>query len=247
MNTDSSHQEWFQEWFNETYKTLYSHRHNHQAETQVDSLLNLGIINSDARILDAACGAGRHMLQFKKKKFSITGFDLSPSLLNDTVKSRLSVIRADMRFLPYVKNQFNLITCFFSSFGYFSSQNEDVNVLKSFKDMLTSPGHIFLDLINKEHLLSTLIPEDEKVINGLHIKQSRRIKNNQVIKTIIVRNGDAEIKTYKEQVRLYSLAEITDICKSISLNIIHKFGTETGDPYHKSDSPRMALLLKKNS
>jgi SAM-dependent methyltransferase len=38
-------------------------------------------------------------------------------------------VRGDMRHLPFTDGSFDLVTSFFTSFGYFDSDDEDVKVL----------------------------------------------------------------------------------------------------------------------
>jgi SAM-dependent methyltransferase len=238
--------EWFRQWFNNTYQFLYAHRHKGEAEQQIRALLDLNVVNPGAVILDIACGAGRHMIQFESAGFRVFGFDLSRLMVLDSRSDSLPVARADMRFPPFLDNNFDLVTCFFSSFGYFNSEQEDFNTLRGFSRLLKGHGYLFLDLLNKAYLLGHFIPEDQKTIEGINIRQKRKLEGNVVIKDIIVsRNGDPP-KKFQERLRVYTLEELQKICGTLSLDIVHIFGSEKGGPYRKKDSPRMALLLQKN-
>jgi ubiquinone/menaquinone biosynthesis C-methylase UbiE len=236
--------EWFREGFNNTYKGLYSHRHGQQAAQQVSVILDLGLLPPEATVLDIACGAGRHMLQFKSGGISVFGLDLNRQFLNDARKKLLPVAQADMRTLPFTSNRFHLITCFFSSFGYFATQEEDGETLREFKRLTKPSGHIFLDLVNKVHVLNNLVPEDVKEINGQKIRQVRHLENDLVVKTVTV-YSEGEPTSFQERLRLYSRKSITKLCNSLGLEVTHIFGDEQGTPFSESDSPRLALVLKK--
>ena len=115
MGSDTYQPEWFRQWFNNDYKSIYSHRHSQQASHQVNAILKLGVIPLNAKILDVACGTGRHMFRFKKLKLRTYGIDLSLPFLYDARTASLPVVQADMRALPFQEEKFDLVTCFFSS------------------------------------------------------------------------------------------------------------------------------------
>lgn len=77
------------------------------------------------RLLDVACGTGRH-LEHLKARFDIVGLDRSPELL-EIARERLPDVTfhcADMRSFRLGKT-FDVITCLFSSIGYLTT-HEDV-------------------------------------------------------------------------------------------------------------------------
>ena len=52
--------EWFEEWFGEEYLQLYPHRDAAEAERAVALILDRVGFAPGWRVLDVACGAGRH-------------------------------------------------------------------------------------------------------------------------------------------------------------------------------------------
>ena len=52
--------EWFEHWFGEEYLDLYPHRDDRDAERAVALLAANGYVRPGQRVLDLACGAGRH-------------------------------------------------------------------------------------------------------------------------------------------------------------------------------------------
>jgi ubiquinone/menaquinone biosynthesis C-methylase UbiE len=51
-------------------------------EAEVDQILKQMGLPAGARILDLACGQGRHAIELSKRGFSVTGLDYSPLLLS---------------------------------------------------------------------------------------------------------------------------------------------------------------------
>ena len=74
-------------------------------------------------------------------------------LLRDARAAGQPVARADMRHVPFRSAGFDLVTSFFTSFGYFATFDEDVEALAQMVSLLKPGGHLFLDLINKPHLV----------------------------------------------------------------------------------------------
>ncbi|MEP2509893.1 MAG: methyltransferase domain-containing protein, partial [Reichenbachiella sp.] len=73
-----SKKQWFDEWFNTIYyHILYKHRDYEEAAKFLDHLINYFKIVPNSKILDLACGKGRHSIYLNKKGFDVTGVDLS--------------------------------------------------------------------------------------------------------------------------------------------------------------------------
>ncbi|MEX1132353.1 MAG: SAM-dependent methyltransferase, partial [Flavobacteriales bacterium] len=52
---------WYRSWFGTRYYALlYGHRNEHDAQLWVDAILGRWSMPKGARILDMACGRGRH-------------------------------------------------------------------------------------------------------------------------------------------------------------------------------------------
>ncbi|MBF0431997.1 MAG: class I SAM-dependent methyltransferase [Fibrobacteria bacterium] len=243
MKTEHPNAEWFENWFNETYLALYAHRDEQQALKQVQSLCKTIDLPKNAVVLDAACGCGRHMKQFRDRGVSVVGFDLSETLIRQTKNESLACVRADMRHIPFRKDLFDYITCFFSSFGYLATQADDKLVLEEFKQLLKPGGGIFLDLLNKVYLLEHLVDQDEQQIHGKQVLQERSVTDNKVIKHITITDG-TKTEHYMERLRLFTLEEMQAMCSSLGLVIAHIFGDEYGADYQGDTSPRMALVIK---
>ena len=70
--------EWFETWFDSPYyHILYKDRDDKEAELFLDKLIAFLSPVPDSRILDVACGKGRHSIYLNKKGYKVTGYDLS--------------------------------------------------------------------------------------------------------------------------------------------------------------------------
>jgi SAM-dependent methyltransferase len=237
---------WYLRWFGDAYKKLYPHRDRREAEDQVTHLLRTLPVTPAWRILDVGCGQGRHLEILRARGFNAVGLDLSASLLRDAAARELRVVRGDMRRLPFKPGGFDLVTSFFTSFGYFATFEEDVEALAQFASVLKPGGCLFLDLLNKSNLVKNLVPMDRKWVGGTEVIQRRRIEGSVVVKEIEI-HLDAKVERHEERVRLYAPGELKEPAARFGLAQTHVFGDEAGCPYHPEQSPRMSLLFRKDT
>ena len=93
--------EWFEEWFGEEYVQLYPHRDESEAERAVALIARATGLEPGWRVLDLACGAGRHARAFRAVGARCIGLDLSMTLLRRARSvTGAPLIRADMRKIP---------------------------------------------------------------------------------------------------------------------------------------------------
>ena len=73
-----SEKEWFTSWFDSPfYHILYKDRDYTEAQQFMDNLTNYLNIPEGGKILDLACGKGRHSIYLITLGYNITGIDLS--------------------------------------------------------------------------------------------------------------------------------------------------------------------------
>lgn len=243
---------WYRRWFNDTYKRLYPHRDAREAAVQARFVKRALPVTPEWRILDVGCGAGRHLAWFRGQGLPrCLGIDLSLPLLRDARAAGQAVARADMRRIPFRPGGFDLVTSFFTSFGYFATFEEDVEAMAQMVSLLKPGGRLFLDLINKAHLLNHLVPEDRRLLDGGEAVQRRRLEGPArgpgavVVKEIEIKRPDGTEERYQERVRLYGPDEMPPLAARFGLALEATYGDETGGAYRGDASPRMALLYRK--
>lgn len=246
--------EWFTEWFNHPlYLRVYSHRDEAEARTCLETIIHkTGLENltpSDIRVMDIACGAGRHALEFARLGFTTTANDLSPFLLactrSQAARENISIecTRQDMRHIS-VENTYDLVVQLFSSFGYFKTKKEDLQVLRNVHRALKKDGRYILDLINPVYLKKNLDPSSSRTIDDLIVSEQRRIEADRVIKQITIRSPDDSV-TFEESVRLYRIEIIGDMLASARFEIKEIFGDYEGSAFDEQTSPRLLLFARK--
>jgi SAM-dependent methyltransferase len=240
---------WYEEWFNdEEYLTVYSHRNDQEAQNLIDLILLVNKPFQKSKILDLACGNGRHSIELAKKDFNITGVDLSELLLNiakqkrDLLGLKINFIQTDMRNLN-IFDYFDGVLNLFTSFGYFEEDNENEKVIAQISNALKNNGWFVIDFFNSNFILNNFKPQDKKITGNLEIIQNRKIHNKSIVKNIsIIKDGKR--KDYFESVKLYRLEDFECFLKKHSLSITHVFGDYAGTPYNEN-SERLIIFGKK--
>src|SRR3954465_15279401 len=117
--------EWFEDWFGGDYLLLFPHRDHADAERAVSLIRRTLPFHSGWRVLDVACGAGRHARAFTTAGARCFGLDLSATLLR-RAREVTTAPRggADMRQLPIRPGSMDLTVNLFTSFGYFDRDSE---------------------------------------------------------------------------------------------------------------------------
>jgi SAM-dependent methyltransferase len=233
---------WYLEWFGEEYLELYSYRDESEARRQVGFFGDqFGPLRGP--LLDLACGTGRHLQELRCAGYSPVGCDLSFTLLSTGIGEygAMALARADMRALPFSSASFAGLVNFFTSFGYFAVEEENLQVVREMSRVL-EPGAAFLfDYLNVHRELDRLVQRETRetprgrVLIERWFDPSDRSFNKRI--TI----GD---KRYLERVRGYDLDEISVMFDSSDLAIRSAFGSFDGAPFARS-SPRLILVGSK--
>lgn len=237
--------EWFREWFGEAYLSLYPHRDEEEAAEGVRLFLSHTSLDRGARVLDLACGAGRHLERLRDTGLAATGMDLSRPLLADAAARpgvRGSLVRGDMRVLPFGDGAFDGVVNFFTSFGYFLTPEEDVQVIGEIRRVLETGRPFMVDYLNAARVVARLEPETVSERGGRRVRQTRWLEGDHVFKKIeILHEGEDAPDVYHERVRLYRSEELEALLAENGLAVRRRWGSYGGAEF-RPDSPRLILL-----
>lgn len=237
---------WFQSAFGKSYLSIYAHRSEAEALQDLKNFLpHLLPLSPDALILDLCCGTGRHLSAFRSLGFtSILGLDLSLDLLEEAQKKNPEtlLLQGDMRKLPFAPHGFDAIFQLFTSFGYFSEE-ENLAFLAQIPPLLRHrpQGFYVLDYLNPPYLTQQLVPRSSTFTPEFTLIQERRIHKNRIEKEVYFKPTEGKPLQYRESVRLYTLEEMTELCREVGFQHLRFFGDFQGKPYDSS-SPRMILM-----
>lgn len=239
--------EWFADWFDSPYyHILYQSHDDTEAKLFIDNLLQILPLREGARVLDLACGKGRHARYLAENGFDVTGLDVSTSSIafaRHFEHERLSFYQHDMR-LPFRINYFDAILNIFTSFGYFSTDRDHVNTLRNvFKGL--KPGGLFvLDFFNAVWVRNNLIRAETKTIDGIEFQLKKYIRGKHVFKQVDFETGGRPFQ-FRERVRLFSMSDFQQMFSAVGLKLLDAYGDHNLEPFDSIASKRLILLAEK--
>lgn len=238
--------EWFDEWFNSPYyHVLYKHRDDSEAHLFIDNLADFLPIVREDKILDLACGKGRHSIYLNRKGFDVIGVDLSERNIRYAQKfanERLQFFRHDKRQV-FRKEYFTVLLNLFTSFGYFETEIENIQTLQAAACNLKKGGRMVIDFMNTPKVLAQLPAREQKNIDGICFEIWKRTENRMIVKDIrFTDNG----KPYHFQERLMAIgqADFERYFQAAGLRMLHVLGDYRLNPY-TLESDRMIFVLQK--
>ena len=151
---------WFATWFDSPYyHLLYKNRDEKEAQVFIDNLIEKLQLKKGSKLIDIACGKGRHATYFNKKGMNVVGVDLSPNSIasakqNENNNLQFSV--HDMREV-YKENHFDIVTNLFTSFGYFENKDDEQKAINAMAENLKTDGVLIIDFMNIKKVIANLI------------------------------------------------------------------------------------------
>jgi len=130
----------------------------HITESEIDRIVQVLNLQSDAKILDLCCGQGRHTLELMRRGYNAEGLDQSHYLIQrarSTAKKEGLSVRfreGDARRLPYRTDTYDVVLVLGNSFGYFDSVEEDLRILTELRRILKPWGRVLLDVADGDYL-----------------------------------------------------------------------------------------------
>jgi SAM-dependent methyltransferase len=238
---------WFQNWFNSPYyHILYNQRNDEEAEFFIDNLSAYLKPGLDARLLDIACGRGRHSVYLNKKGYDVTGIDLSLSNIrfaHQFENERLHFYVHDMRYLFYI-NYFDIAFNLFTSFGYFETEKDHVNALKTFRKSLNKNGILVLDYFNSEKITRNLTQQEVKHKDGIDFYISKKITGGKIVKGISFEHKNKDY-AFKEEVKAFTFKDFEKMFEKSGFMILNHFGDYSLNPYDETRSERLIFICSK--
>jgi SAM-dependent methyltransferase len=240
--------EWFSTWFDSPYYHLLYHDRN-QAEAQafLDTLLTRLHPKPQARLLDFACGKGRHSIYLSERGYDVTGIDLSAESIAAAQRhahQHLHFAVHDMR-EPLPFGPFDFIFNLFTSFGYFQHESENVLALRNATAALRPGGKLVIDFLNTERTVRELVAHEQKTVNGITFQLRRHLDRDFIVKEIDFRTADSQKLHFEERVRALSRERFEEYFLLAGLRLVDVLGDYQLRPYDEASSPRMIFILKK--
>ena len=239
--------EWFADWFDTSYyHTLYKSRNDEEAAKFISNLLTFLELEKDSKVLDLACGKGRHSVTLNQHGYNVLGVDLSPNSIskaNEKQNDTLSFAVHDMR--EVIEGaKFTAIFNLFTSFGYFDKLIDNESVIRSIHEMLEDKGCLIIDFMNAQKVIDNLVENEVKVVDGIAFYLTRNYDGTHIFKNIHF-NADAKEFDYTERVQALKEKDFVLLLTENNFEIIRTFGDFSLNTFNEKTSDRLIIIAKK--
>lgn len=241
--------EWFESWFDSPYHgMLYQRRDEQEAKAFIDKLFAWLQPAADASVLDIACGDGRHAAYMKNYVREVIGIDLSEHRIQKAqllAKENLAFYKQDMRNV-FRLNYFDYAFNFFTSFGYFKHNRDNVIAADSFTKSLKPGGKLMIDYMNvdlvKDHLVAEEVVTVEDIVFNLH----RKLEQGKIIKTIQFKDPAGKAYQFEEVVSEFRQPDFESMFAPCGMKLIQTFGDYELNDFDAEKSPRLIMIFEKH-
>ena len=244
-NTESTSNKWFASWFDTPYyHILYKDRDYTEAQHFMDSLTGYLNLPEEAKILDLACGKGRHSIYLNSLGYNVTGADLSENSIAEASEfsnATLGFKVHDMR--EVCENKYDAIFNLFTSFGYFDDDADNLKTLKAIHSSLNETGFACIDFMNVDYVIDNLVPEEIKTVENIDFHIKRYVKENHIYKEIKF-NADGEDFHFTEKVQALRLADFEKMMEEAGIYLLDIFGNYKLQKFFKNQSERLIMIFK---
>lgn len=243
MNKDTA--QWYSSWFDSPYyHILYKDRNHDEAHQFMDNLTQYLNLPAEGKILDLACGKGRHSVYLNSLGYEVTGVDLSANSIEYAKQyenETLHFVVHDM--CKPMNREFDAVFNLFTSFGYFDKEEDNLNTIKAIKENLNEFGFGVIDFMNTDFIIENLVAEDVKTVRGIEFHQKRSVKDDYIIKDIRF-SHDGEDFTFQERVKALTMKDFEALFEEAGVYLLDVFGDYNLRKFQKSTSERLVMIFK---
>lgn len=220
-----------------------------RSQIEVQALVDLIKLEEPMKILDLACGFGRHSNRLAALGHDVTGIDLYSDFLDIARKDakekniHVNYLKGDMRTIKYME-QFDRVLLLFTAFGYFDDETNQL-VLANVNRALKLGGLFIFDILNRDTYLKYISPNhvtevgNDLMIDRMSFDPLTGRSNNR---RLVIRNGERKEKPFS--IRLYNANEISNMLLAENFRNIKLFGGWDGTPL-EAESRRLIITAEK--
>ena len=240
---------WSDGFFDEPYTELFPFPDAEQTDLEVDALVEL-LPLAPARVLDLACGQGRHSVRLAERGYEVIGVDTSSKFLEVARAAanergvQVEFETLDMRDLHFDR-EFDAVLSLMTAWGYFDdAQNQAV--LTWLERALRPGGRLVLDLIHRDWLMSVYETEAATQLrDGSVAVVTRAFDPVRGVNVVTHRwqtpAGEAKERTH--ELRIYTATELDQMLRQAHLVPIDWYGGFTLEAF-SHESQRMLVVAE---
>lgn len=194
--------------------------------------------NKELKIIDIGCGTGRHSIELSKRGYSLTGIDLSESLLEKArEKAQLNNITVDFlkhdaRYLPFEQQFDAAIMLCEGGFPLMETDEMNYEILKNVSKALKAKSKLIFTTLNGLfplfHSINDFHTKDNIQGNATYDSKNfdlMTFRDYNITKVIDDSGVEKELECNE---RYYVPCEITWLLKTVGFSKIEIFGATLG-------------------
>ena len=144
----------------------------------------------------------------------------------------------------FANEEFNIVTNLFTSFGYFDDLEDEQKTFNSINKALKKDGLLIIDFLNSQKTITNLVAEECKEIDGVPFKIKRLLKDNYLLKNILISDKDQKYQ-FQEKVHALNLEGFTKLIHNTGMEVVNIFGNYKLEHFEASKSDRLIIIAKK--
>ena len=240
-----------EKFYSQTFRDITRFYKESEAGKQEVFLEQIVPLKPGNKILDLACGFGRHSIILARKGYCVTGYDLSEDYIREAKqeakKAEVNVDfkQVDMRRLD-LSEEFDVILSLSTSLAFYDEEvNKDIfrRVCKALKN----EGKFVFDQGNIFNFADKKITKSEKLSDG---REHHYELNFDAAKCVLSRRSVLEDGQGRQEagwdIRYYTLPELRILIKEVGfdIDIIGVYGDYDSSAY-SVDSKRLITIMRK--
>lgn len=220
-------------------------------DQEIEFILDALNLPLGSDILDLYCGYGRHSIELAKRGFQVIGVDSTASFLEiarqkaTEMDVNAAFAQCDMRELSY-NQAFDAVINMFAAFGFFSDV-ENEQIIGRIYSALKPGGRFLIDLLNKDWMLKNNLNRYWRHPSGDYVLSYKveLVGGRAVMRRELLNQLTGAKTKFEFLLRVYSLAELTEMLRRQGFLIQAEYGAFDRRPYNSTE-PRMIIVARKN-
>ncbi|MGE5282428.1 MAG: SAM-dependent methyltransferase [Chloroflexota bacterium] len=222
-----------QDWYRSAFPASHTLNRPWAEQTggEIDRAIAILRPEEGARVLDLACGTGRHSIELARRGFSVVGVDIAPDLLEvanrdagEAGLDNVSFLAADLRGLAFDEEFDVVLNLNDGAIGYFETEEENHRTFEVIAAALAPGGGNLLQLPNVLYA-ETHLPQKTWIAGSGMVElidhrwepRSRYLEGSTM--PIVVGEVFEGVEPIPFRQRLYSVEELTEIYRSVGMEL----------------------------
>lgn len=249
--------DWWKSAFTNTYADIFHRLFPEPTEQEVEQIVRWFPLSQYLRVLDLACGEGRHSILLAQRGYEVTGVDTSSDFLAHARARAVTLPRPplfleqDIRTLN-LTTRFDLVLLIGNSFGYGTDEDQR-RIVQTAARHLDESGTFLLSLPNGERSMAkfdaqgTVRKTFELDGEEIEVQEGYQFDTATSVKTSVwsIQKNGQRIYEQEARVRFYRKDEIIDLLMRVGLDTVQFFGNLTGDPFTQASPTIVIHAMKK--